>query len=144
VSEPQVAIRDARLDDREGVWPLARDFATSFVPDQATFSASYEQLLERADTLLIVAEADQRIAGYLLASDHLTFFANGPVCWVEELMVAPDVRRLGIGAALMNRAEHWAGERGSSYLSLATRRASAFYTSLAYEESALFYRKMLS
>ena len=101
------------------------------------------RLLGRADTLLLVAEYDGRIAGYLLAGDHRTFLANGRVCWVEEVMVAADLRRHGIGRALMQHAERWAVERGSAYLSLASRRAGDFYLAQAYEDSAVFFKKTL-
>ncbi len=93
---------------------------------------------------MVVAEVEERIAGYLLASDHLTFLANGPVCWVEEVMVASDLRRLGIGRALMQHAERWAAERGSTYVSLASRRAREFYLAQEYEDSAVFYKKNLT
>ena len=83
------------------------------------------------------------VAGYLLASTHLTFLANGSVCWVEEVMVAPPLRRSGVGAALMAYAERWAHARGAAYVSLASRRAGAFYAALGYDDSATFFRKDL-
>jgi GNAT superfamily N-acetyltransferase len=143
MSDPRVEVRPARPADLERVWPLARDFATSFTPRHAAFGLVYAQLLGRADTLLLVADVDQNIGGYLLASDHLTFQANGPVCWVEEVMVVPEHRRLGVGRALMDRAEWWAVQRGSAYVSLASRRAGEFYVAVGYEKSALFYKKTL-
>jgi GNAT superfamily N-acetyltransferase len=141
VGELTVDVRAAELNDRVGVWPLAREFATSFTPKKAAFESAYSHLLDRSDTLVLVAEADQRIVGYLLASDHLTFFANGPVCWVEEVMVASEHRRRGIGLALMHNVEGWAIERGAAYVALASRRAGDFYSALGYEESAVFYKK---
>ena len=143
MSDPQVEVRAAVPGDRTGVWPLAREFATSFVPLQAAFDSTFEQLLGRADTLLLVAKLDGRIAGYLLAGDHLTFLANGPVCWVEEVMVASDLRRRGIGRALMQHAQRWAVECGAAYISLASRRAGEFYLAQDYENSAVFYKKNL-
>ncbi|GGN23470.1 hypothetical protein GCM10011609_76320 [Lentzea pudingi] len=75
--------------------------------------------------------------GYLLANNHLTFLANGPVAWVEELMVESH-RRSGAGRELMGYAENWASESGAAYLALASRRAGPFYLALGYEDSAVF------
>jgi len=95
-------------------------------------------------TLPFVAEtADQGIVGYVLGNTHLAFFANGPVAWVEELMVAESARRLGIGHQLMGRAEEWARSVGAAYLALATRRAGEFYRAIGYDDSAVFYKKTL-
>jgi GNAT superfamily N-acetyltransferase len=140
-----VTIRPAAGADRDAVWPLARDFATSFVPEREAFEASYDALLARDDTLLLVAEsADLGVVGYLLGSVHGTFLANGPVAWVEEVMVDEQARRTGVGAALMAASETWAVEQGAAYLSLASRRAGDFYLALGYEDSAVFYKKVLA
>lgn len=136
-------IRNAQSTDSGGIWPLARDFATSFTPERSSFDTSFETLLHHADALLLVADVGDRIVGYLLAHTSLTLFANGPVAWVEELMVLPDARRTGVGRALMGNAEHWAKRTGAAYIALATRRASSFYRSLDYEESATFFKKAL-
>lgn len=82
--------------------------------------------------------------GYLLGHSHLTFLANGPVAWVEEVMVDQGSRRSGIGRRLMEHAEDWARAIGAAYLALASRRAGPFYTALDYEDSAVFFKKTLS
>jgi GNAT superfamily N-acetyltransferase len=50
-------------------------------------------------------------------------------------------RGLGIGRALMSKAEEWATSMGGVYISLASRRAGAFYLALGYGESATYYKK---
>jgi GNAT superfamily N-acetyltransferase len=136
-----VVIRTATAADEDAIWPLARDFATTFRLDRSAFDHSYWSVLDDPDALLLVAEAPQ-VVGYLLAYRHTTFLANGPVAWVEELMVAPSARRHGAGRALMVAAEHWADAGGAAYLALATRRAAAFYEAIGYTDSAVFYRKL--
>jgi len=126
--------------DADALWTLVREFATSFVPERAAFDTTLPLLLGRDDVLVLVAE-DDGVVGYLLASEHPTFFANGPVAGVEEVMVAPAHRRSGVGAALMAAAEAWAAERGAGYVSLASRRAGDFYLALGYTDSAVFYKK---
>jgi GNAT superfamily N-acetyltransferase len=145
VPDQQMLIRPARIDDNEDVWPLARDFATSFKPERAAFDATWRQLVGAPHTLLLVAEIPEHgIVGYLLGNSHLTFLANGPVAWVEELMVDGQTRRSGIGRHLMEHAEQWARSIGAPYLALASRRAGPFYLALDYEDSATFYKKTLT
>jgi GNAT superfamily N-acetyltransferase len=137
-------VRPARLDDRDRIWPLTQQFATSFDPERGAFDSAYAALVGQADTFLAVAELPTAgIAGYTLASSHLTLFANGPVAWVEELMVSPDWRLSGMGSSLMRAAEQWAKEHGAAYLALATRRAADFYRAIGYSESATLFRKVL-
>lgn len=136
-------IRPATSDDSEGVFELARDFATSFRPEKESFHRSFEYLVRQEDALLLVAEEAAGISGYLLAFDHYALFANGRIAWVEEVMVREDARRAGLGRALMERFEQWALSRGSKLAALATRRADAFYLALGYEESASYFRKLL-
>jgi len=143
-SGDQTLIRPARLSDADAVWPLARDFATSFTAQRGAFDSALTNLVSHAETLLIVAVRDDVLVGYLLASNHLTFLANGPVCWVEEVMVETDQRRHGIGRRLMEAAELWAEDRGAAYVSLASRRAGDFYLALGYEDSATFFKKSLA
>ena len=136
-------IRGAVTSDGEAIEDLAARFVTSFRLDAAAFRASFGILAADPAVCLLVAEVGERVVGYLLGTAHLTFYANGPVGWVEEVMVSEDVRSLGIGRALMTRFEEWANARGCSLVALATRRAAPFYRAIGYEESATYFRKML-
>ncbi|MEJ3653681.1 GNAT family N-acetyltransferase [Actinomycetes bacterium KLBMP 9759] len=138
-------IRLARPDDADGVWPLARALATSFTPERDRFESTWAELLGAPRALVVVAEGEgRRIVGYLLAHSHLAFFANGPLAWIEEVMVDERHRRSGVGKRLVARAEDWARSIDAAYVALASRRAGAFYLALGYEDSAVFYRKMLA
>jgi GNAT superfamily N-acetyltransferase len=134
-------IRPAEAGDLAQLWPLVREFATSFEPEHAAFERSFHELVDREDSVVFVAEAAEGIIGYLLAGYHGTLFANAPVAWIEEVMVADAARRLGVGTALMAEAERWAERVPTAYIALATRRAREFYRALGYEESATFFKK---
>ena len=138
-------VRPAVPGDRDQIWPLVCQFATSFEPERDVFDDSFDALIARGDTLLAVAELSTGvIVGYALTSSHLALFANGSVAWVEELMVEPDRRRRGVGAALMQEAEEWARGQGAAYVALATRRAADFYRAIGYRESATYFRKSVA
>lgn len=139
----ETIIRRADLSDREGIFPLVKDFATSFKPEKKAFDFSLFQVINDESACLLVAEMDNRIIGYCLGFDHYTFYANGRVSWVEEIMVCEDFREKEIGRKLMNEFEDWSRSRDSKLVGLATRRAVPFYEALDYENSAVFFRKSL-
>ncbi len=91
--------------------------------------------------MVLVAEVSGAVVGYLLASQHGTFLANGPVAWVEELMVGEAARRRGVASRLLQAAEVWAEGVPAAYLALASRRAGDFYQALGYQASATYFRK---
>lgn len=138
-----IAIRRAQRTDAEAVLALARPFATSFVVDDQSFHHAFTALLASPQAHLVVAENASQVVGYALGFEHYTFFANGRVAWVEEIMVNEALRRQGIGQLLMQEFEAWAIARGCKLVALATRRAAAFYQALGYEESATYFRKLL-
>ena len=101
-------------------------------------------LLATDGACLLLAADESGTAGYLLGFRHLTFYANGPVAWVEEVVVRGHDRGQGIGRALMGAFEDWAAAEGCAMVALATRRAAPFYHALGYEESAAYFRKVLA
>ena len=136
-------IREAVEEDKALVFTLAQRFATSFAVERPAFDRSYSQLLRQEDARLVVAAENGRILGYCLAFDHHTFFANGRVTWVEEIMVAEATRLANVSRKLMTNIEQWGMERHSQMVALATRRASEFYKAIGYTESAAYFRKVL-
>lgn len=138
-----ITIRRAKQEDWKAVLGLATQFATSFAVEPDTFARTFSELLPSPGAYLAVAESENVVIGYVLGFVHLTFYANGPVGWVEEITVHADYRRHGIGSALMNGFEEWTKQRECRLVALATRRAAAFYTALGYEESASYFRRLL-
>jgi GNAT superfamily N-acetyltransferase len=139
----QGEIRHARAGDVDGVAALAAELALSFEFSSAQFRVSYRVLLAANGACLLVAVAGGESVGYLLGFRHLTFYASGPVAWVEEVVVRGRDRGHGIGRALMDAFEDWATAGGCVLAALATRRAAPFYLALGYEESAAYFRKVL-
>jgi len=139
----RIGTRPAEPPDGPALFLLARAFATSFVVEQPAFERALAELLTHPDAFLSVAEADGEVAGYVLGFDHLTFFANGRVAWVEEIMVGASFRRQDMGRRLMEVFEAWTTAREAKMIALATRRVSDFYKALGYGESAAYFRKRL-
>jgi GNAT superfamily N-acetyltransferase len=137
------SIRPAQLIDSDALFSLARALGVSFAVERSAFESSFAVLLESPDAFIRVACDGGRVVGYVLGFDHHTFYANGRVAWVEEIMVHEDFRRRGVGRQLMASFEQWARDRDSKLIALATRRAAPFYLSLGYDESATYFRKLL-
>ena len=138
-----MGVRSAAAGDEAEVFDLALALASSFVPRAPTFARTYRALLADPSCALLVVGAPGSVEGYLLGFEHRTFYADGPVSWVEELSVRADRRGLGRGRLLMAAFERRGAERGSRLVALATRRAGAFYSALGYEASATYYRRVL-
>jgi len=137
-------IRQAELGDADDVARLAAELALSFEFSAARFRENYPALLAADGACLLLAVSGQQSVGYLLGFRHLTFYANGPVGWVEEVVVRDQVRGQGIGRILMGAFEQWATAEGCALVALATRRAAPFYRALGYAESAAYFRKALT
>lgn len=80
-------VRPAAAADCEDVAGLAAELAQSFAFSPEKFRASYPALLADPAARLLLAVNGGETLGYLLGFRHLTFYANGPVAWVEEIVV---------------------------------------------------------
>jgi GNAT superfamily N-acetyltransferase len=136
-------IRQAEAGDVDEVAGLAAALALSFEFSAARLRENYPSLLAEEGACLLLAVDGHESVGYLLGFRHLTFYANGPVGWVEEIVVRDQERGRGIGRILMSAFEQRAAAQGCALVALATRRAAPFYRTLGYEESATYYRKVL-
>jgi ribosomal protein S18 acetylase RimI-like enzyme len=98
-------------------------------------------LLADEDHGLFVAEAGGRVAGFLHVMAHDTppipILVPRRLAVVDNLVVRRDLRRAGIGRALMERAEQWARQQGATEIDLTVFEfnadAIAFYRRLGYE-----------
>lgn len=153
MQDSSLRIRWATAADADPVAELAAELAQSFPFSRAAFAQTYPAVLAAGDACLLLAtEATGatgaagrgRPVGYLLGFQHPAFFANGPVAWVEEILVRPQYRGRGAGRALMTAFEQHAAGQGCRLVALATRRAAPFYRALGYQESAAYFRKVLS
>ena len=87
-----------------------------------------------------MAEQNAIVAGYVLASDSLTLFANGIVTELLELYVMGSERRRGVGRALVQSAVDRARLRGALEVTVPTRRAGPFYLNLGFVQTAEFFK----
>jgi GNAT superfamily N-acetyltransferase len=126
-------IRAARLSDAGEVAHLTTQLGYDLTEADAADRLSL--LLLREDQRFFVADVNGRAVGWV----HVVFaeYVDAePFVLLGGLVVDQNHRRLGIGRALMDRAEVWAKERRCSMVRLtssATRTAShRFYEGIGY------------
>ena len=136
-------VRPAGADDVDEVYVLARMLAVTFPVDREGVDRAFGHIAVTPGAHLLVADVEGRVGGYLLGFVHPTFYANGPVAWVEELAVDEALRRRGVGARLMAAFEDRARAGGARLVALATTRAGAFYEAIGYARHAEYFRKHL-
>jgi GNAT superfamily N-acetyltransferase len=144
VNRARCEVRPASAEDADAVAGLAAELAQSFPFSRAKFRAAYPAVLATDGACLLVAVNGPQYLGYLLGFQHPAFYANGPVAWVEEIVVRRADRGRGTGRALVSAFEQWAAAQDCVLIALATRRAAPFYRALGYHESAVYFRKVLT
>jgi N-acetylglutamate synthase-like GNAT family acetyltransferase len=140
---PEIQIRPARPDDAEAIFPLLQQFAMSYAPERAAFDRHYPRLLAADHADLIVTEVAGLVVGYALAFRLLTLYANGIVVELQELMVAPEHRRQGVGRRFVESIVERAAAAGAVEVTVPTRRARDFYLPLGFEEMAAYLKRPL-
>lgn len=92
---------------------------------------------------VLVAESAAGLVGFAEVSlrDYAEGCSSSPVGYLEGWYVSPELRGLGVGAALVAAAEQWARERGCTELAsdteLANEASAAAHRALGFEESGV-------
>jgi N-acetylglutamate synthase-like GNAT family acetyltransferase len=136
-------IRPARLADADRLFPLVEQFATSYRPNRAAFERNLPLLVAAEHADILVAELGERLVGYAVAFRLVTLYANGIVAELQELMVAPDQRGLGVGRRLVEAVCARAQAVGAVEVTVPTRRAGAYYLKLGFEETAAHFKRRI-
>jgi len=140
----QAQIRPAEKRDRDSVFELATAFATKLVPHRPAFDVTFARVLDADGSCLLVAEdVESGLVGYLLGFEHAAFYADGPIGWVEEVMVDEAFRRSGLGRVLIATFDDWCRGRGARFISLATSRAPEFYEAIGFAPTATYFRRFM-
>ncbi len=99
--------------------------------DPAWARAAIERTLESERSTIFVTEDEGRLTGLCSACIDLDSVRFGTRCWVEDLVVDPELRSRGNGKALLDAAKNWGREHGATHLELdsgtARTEAHRFY-----------------
>ena len=115
----------------------------SYEPDRNAFGPSFAAMIDSQDVALLVADDGGTLAGYVMAVEFGTLFANGVVAQIEELFVEEAKRGADTGQALVAAVVEWARRRGAVEVTVPTRRAGAYYERLGFKRTAEYYNTIL-
>ena len=96
--------------------------------------------IDDAGAHVFVARQEGNTVGVLLANDFWSIKFPGRALWIEELYVAPEARRQGLGKTLVEYLLDWALKAGAVGVELEAYRmntaASILYRSLGFSRLA--------
>jgi GNAT superfamily N-acetyltransferase len=93
-------------------------------PDAARARTFIQDRFTREDSVIFLAEEDDQVLGFTQLYPSLSSLSTARVWVLNDLFVALEGRRKGVGEALLERARQHAEETGAAYLELATERTN--------------------
>ncbi len=106
------------------------------------------RMAERPGTTVFVAEHGDKPVGVVTVHLLPSLHTSKPVAWLTALVVDEAARGIGVGSALVKRAEEYAQRHGASRIALTShlRRAEAheFYKRRQYEHTGVRLAKELT
>ena len=129
------------LIDPRSSWMSADDVDSEIVQVRIGLTADHAAIYWPR---VLVAEDGGTLAGYAMAVEFGTLFANGAVVQIEELFVEEAKRGAGTGQALVSAVVEWARQRGAVEVTVPTRRAGAYYERLGFDRTAEYYHALLA
>lgn len=147
-----ISIRQATLDDLEGIAPLFDAYRQFYQqPADLALARRYlQQRMQRGESVIFVAEDGAgRLVGFTQLYPTFCSVRAAPTFVLYDLFVAPQARGTGAGRALMQAAETYAASTGAARLELSTAKTNAVAQSLyesqgwARDEAFYVYNKPL-
>jgi len=103
-------------------------------PVPKDFANSVRKAIETEELEVLAARKEGRIQGVAVLAYRLNVSAGGQFASIEDLYVRPEVRRQGVGRALLQAANERCAERGIAFIEVQVEeeKAEAFYAALDY------------
>ncbi len=136
-----IAIRPLRLSDIGAVMQLHRELGwnPAFQADGTTLKQRLETLITEDGALLLVAERDGEVVGYIHGQMVVYLLFAGREMLISEVFVVEEARSQGVGKALIAAIEREAVKQRCFRISVLNGREResykrGFYPSLGYQE----------
>jgi GNAT superfamily N-acetyltransferase len=145
----KVVIRPVGVDERaawEPLWKGYQAFYEVALSDETT-TVTWARLHDPAEPMYILgAYVEGRLAGIVHYLFHRSCWSIGNYCYLQDLFVAEEARKLGIGRALIAAVEREARAAGASRVYWLTQEsnasARALYDQVADRSGFIQYRKI--
>ncbi len=143
-------IRDPRPDDEAAwrhLWSGYVDFYEAEVSEAVTAATWRRLFMPGSGMFGRIAEWNGAVSGFTVSVVHPGSWTLAPLCYLEDLFVAPKMRGHGLGRALIEDLIAIARERGWSRIYWHTRQgnatARALYDRFAKADDFVRYRIFL-
>ena len=141
-----MVVRDATVEDAPALAPLLGELGYPAPVD--ALASRIRRMLGRDDQRVLVAERDGAALGLLALHVFPVLAYDRDLAMIMALVVTESARGLGVGRALIDRAEAVGKSLGASRLMVTThvRRADAhaFYERLGFEFTGRRYVRAIS
>ena len=141
MNKTEITIRPLKPSDIADIMQLHRELGwnPAFKADGSTLKQRLEALITEEDALLLVAEVNTQVVGYIHGQIVTYLLFAGREMLVSELFVKENARALGAGKALLAAIETQAVQHKCFRISVLNSREResykrGFYPSLGYEE----------
>ncbi len=137
-------LRHAGLDDVDALAPLFDAYRRFYEQpgDVARASAFLHDRLERGESTILLAEEPGQLLGFCQLYPTWCSVTAARMFVLSDLFVDPDVRRGGVGRALMRAARDFGRAAGAARLDLQTAhanaRAQALYESEGWTQDTVY------
>ena len=154
-------IRQANADDLSGICSLADEIASQHncraphifapAPGAQRDSAFWAACIDQIDAAMFVAEAQDRIIGFVTAkladTRAVSFLMPRRICRIGTIVVSQTCKRLGVGKNLLRHVEAWATTKAADEIRLEVFEfnveAISFYEAQAFEAQSRIMTKTL-
>jgi GNAT superfamily N-acetyltransferase len=150
MAAPTTLIRDPTPADETAwreLWSQYNAFYQVSIAETVT-ARTWQRMLDPASPIFCrLAVADSEIAGFTISVLHESTWTIGPVCYLEDLFVAPKFRGRGIGRLLIQELVDRAKSNGWSRLYWHTRAnnpARRLYDEFTEADDFVRYRLLFS
>ena len=120
-------VRKATIDDVPRVAPLFDQYRQFYgkPSDLAVSSRFLTERIEREESVVLIADDDGGVRGFVQLVPSYSSVRAARIFILNDLFVAPEARRGGVGSALVREAARVAREAGAVKIKLSTAIANA-------------------
>ena len=97
---------------------------------------------ERGNIFVAAEEEEEEVVGMVSLLFTISTAKGAPACWLEDMVIRPDRRGMGIGTRLLQHAVAYAKSHGFTRITLLTDRTSEKSIRF-YEENGFVHSEMV-
>jgi GNAT superfamily N-acetyltransferase len=140
-----IEVRQTTLADLDLVVPLFDAYRQFYhrPSDPESARRFLSDRLERSQSVILLALADGQPIGFSQLYPSFSSASMAPIFILNDLFVAPEARRSGAGAALLEAAADYARRSGATRMTLSTEvtntTAQELYERRGWKRDTIFY-----